>query len=121
MAALRKKSLTAAVATGAAVLLGAALAQPAAAVEFPHASVAYFAAGANLTGARTVVDTADTGCHNIPAAASAVNYTAADIRVYYTADCRTGLPGKPSDLAFGLGSLSWANFTYPALSYQVVR
>ncbi|MEV7119800.1 hypothetical protein [Kitasatospora griseola] len=114
-----QKSLTAAVATGAALLLGAALAQPAAAVDLPHSAVAYFTADADLTGARFTVDTG-AGCHNLPAAAkSAVNFTTANVTVYFNADCRTGAPGRTGDLAYGLGSLHWANFPYQALSYRV--
>ncbi|GAA2120659.1 hypothetical protein GCM10009759_69750 [Kitasatospora saccharophila] len=121
MAALRTKTLAATAATGAALLLGAALAQPAAAVEFPHSAVAYFATGSNLTGTQFAVDTTDTGCHNLPAPAnSAVDFTAADIKVYFNADCTTGLPGKTGDTAYALGSLHWANFPYPAVSYRVV-
>ncbi|MFJ5924681.1 hypothetical protein ACIQF6_18980 [Kitasatospora sp. NPDC092948] len=119
MPASGPKSLTAAVATGAALLLGGALAQPAAAVDLPHASVAYFTTGSDLTGAQFAVDTA-AGCHNLPAAAnSAVNFTAADVTVYFNADCRTGAPGRAGDLAYGLGSLHWANLPYAGLSYRV--
>ncbi|MEU5385081.1 hypothetical protein [Kitasatospora cineracea] len=121
MAAPRKKTLAATAATGAALLLGAALAQPAAAVELPHSAVAYFATGSDLTGARFAVDTTDTTCHDLPAAArSAVDFTAADITVYFNAGCATGRPGGSGDLAYGLGSLHWANFPYPAVSYRVV-
>jgi len=120
MAALRTKTL-AATAAGAALLLGTALAQPAAAVELPHSAVAYFATGGDLTGTRFAVDTADTRCHNLPvAAASAVDFTTADIRVYFNADCATGLPGRTGDAYYALGSLHWADFPYPAVSYRVV-
>ncbi|WP_033220975.1 hypothetical protein [Kitasatospora phosalacinea] len=120
MAARRKKTLTATAATGAALLLGAALAQPAAAVELPHSAVAYFTSGSDLTGTRYAVDTTDTGCHDLPAAAnSAVDFTTANIAVYFDTDCATGLPGKPGDLSYALGSLHWANFPYPDLSYRV--
>ncbi|MFD7730539.1 hypothetical protein ACFV6F_09170 [Kitasatospora phosalacinea] len=120
MAALRTKTLTATAATGAALLLGAALAQPAAAVELPHSAVAYFTTGSDLTGTRFAVDTADTDCHDLPAAAaSAVDFTAANITVYFNADCVTGRPGRPGDLSYALGSLHWANFPYPAVSYRV--
>ncbi|UBI35305.1 MULTISPECIES: hypothetical protein [Streptomyces] len=124
MTTLRKKLLTggAAALSGAALLLGAGLAQPAAAVDFPHAEVAYFAAGSDLTGRQAPVDITDTTCHNLAEPArSAVNFTTADIKVYYNRDCRTGLPDRPNDWYFGLGTLSWANFSFPALSYQVVR
>ncbi|GLW74874.1 hypothetical protein Kpho02_71710 [Kitasatospora phosalacinea] len=121
MAALRTTTLTATAATGAALLLGAALAQPAAAVELPHAAVAYFATGSNLTGTQYAVDTTDTGCHDLPtAAASAVDLTTANIQVFFNADCTTGRPGRSDDLSYALGSLHWANFPYPAVSYRVV-
>ncbi|RAJ32078.1 hypothetical protein K353_05955 [Kitasatospora sp. SolWspMP-SS2h] len=120
MAVLRPKRLTAAAATGAALLLGTALAQPAAAVELPHAAVAYFATGSGLTGARFAVDPTDTGCHDLPAAAhSGVDFTAAALTVYFNPGCTPGRPGEPGDLAYGLGSLHWADFPYPALSYRV--
>ncbi|MFD9596477.1 hypothetical protein ACFWA9_27555 [Kitasatospora sp. NPDC059973] len=116
------KRLTAVAATAAALLLGGVLAQPAAAVELPHAPVAYFATGADLTGTRFPVDTGSTGCRALPSPAlSAVDFAEVNIRVYFTADCRTGLPGKPSDLSYVLGSLHWADFPFPALSYEVVR
>lgn len=124
MAALRKKHLTvgAVAASGAALLMGLGLAQPAAATDLPHAPVAYFSAGQDLTGRQTPVDITNTACQNLAEPAlSAVNFTAADIQVYFDRDCRTGLPGRPSDLSFGLGSLHWGNFPYPALSYKVVR
>ncbi|MBZ4321809.1 hypothetical protein [Streptomyces huiliensis] len=120
----RKKLLTggAAALSGAALLLGAGLAQPAAAVDFPNAPVAYFAAGKDLTGRQAPVDITDTTCRNLAEPAlSAVNLTVADIQVYFDRDCRTGRPGHPSDLSYALGSLHWANFPYPALSYRVVR
>ncbi|MFJ1793053.1 hypothetical protein [Kitasatospora griseola] len=61
-----------------------------------------------------------TGCHNLPAAAkSAVNFTTVNVTVYCNADCRTGAPGRTGDLAYGPGSLHWANFPYRALSYRV--
>ncbi|BAJ31544.1 MULTISPECIES: hypothetical protein [Kitasatospora] len=120
MATHRTKALTATAAAGAALLLGAALAQPAAAVELPRSAVAYFATGSNLTGTQYAVDTADTGCHNLPAAArSAVDFTAANIQVFFNADCATGLPGKTGSGYYALGSLHWADFPYPAVSYRV--
>ncbi|MFF4737279.1 hypothetical protein ACFY2W_15600 [Streptomyces sp. NPDC001262] len=124
MSALRKKYLTggAVTASGAALLMGLGLAQPAAATGLPHAPVAYFSAGQDLTGRQMPVDISNTTCQNLPEPAlSAVNFTAADIEVYCDRDCHTGLPGRPSDLSFGLGSLHQADFPYPALSYKVVR
>ncbi|QKW22232.1 hypothetical protein HUT16_26985 [Kitasatospora sp. NA04385] len=121
MAALRKKTLAATAATGAALLLGATLARPAAAVELPHSAVAYFTTGSDLTGTRFAVDTTDTGCHDLPTAArSAVDFTAANIAVYFNAGCATGRPGEPGDLSYALGSLHWADFPYPAVSYRVL-
>lgn len=124
MALLRKKHLAGgAVAASAAVLVaGMGLAQPASATDLPHAPVAYFSAGQDLTGRQAPVDISNTACQNLAEPAlSGVNFTTADIEVYFDRDCHTGLPGKPSDLAFGLGSLHWADFPYPALSYKVVR
>ncbi|MCF3103240.1 hypothetical protein IPZ58_16875 [Streptomyces roseoverticillatus] len=123
MAIRRKKSLTsgALAVAGAALLVGAVVAQPAAAVDLPHEPVAYFSAGENLTGRQTPVDIGNADCHNLSEPAlSAVNFTASDIKVYYNRDCRTGLPDKPNDWYYALGSLGWANFAFPALSYRVV-
>ncbi|MFF7725705.1 hypothetical protein [Streptomyces sp. NPDC008001] len=123
MAIGRKKHLagSALAIAGAALLVGAVVAQPAAAVGLPHDSVAYFSAGTDLSGRKMPVDIGNTDCQTLPEPAlSAVNFTASNIKVYYNHDCRTGLPDKPSDWYYGLGSLSWANFTYPALSYRVV-
>ncbi|MEV5239461.1 hypothetical protein AB0K89_10160 [Streptomyces cinnamoneus] len=118
----RKKSLAGgAVAAAAALLVGAA-AQPAAAVDLPKEPVAYFSSGYDLTGRKIPVDINDTGCKTLPEPAlSAVNFTTSDIKVYYNHDCRTGLPDKPNDWYYALGSLHWANFSFPALSYRVVR
>ncbi|MER5786555.1 hypothetical protein ABT104_33360 [Streptomyces mobaraensis] len=124
MTTLRKKLLPggAAALAGAALLLGTGLVRPASAADLPHAPVAYFASGSDLTGRQTPVDIADTTCRNLTEPArSAVNLTDADIKVYYNRDCRTGLPDRPNDWYFALGSLGWANFPFPALSYQVVR
>ncbi|MCC2274051.1 hypothetical protein LKL35_01120 [Streptomyces sp. ET3-23] len=124
MALLRKKLLTggAIVASAAALTVSTGLAQPAAATDFPNAPVAYFATGQDLTGRQMPVDISNTDCRTLPEPArSAVNFTAANIQVYFNHDCRTGLPDRPSDLSFGLGSLHWGNFPYPALSYRVVR
>ncbi|MGK5640244.1 hypothetical protein ACSNOK_18300 [Streptomyces sp. URMC 126] len=124
MTTLRKKLLSggATALSGAALLLGTGLARPAAAADLPHAPVAYFASGADLTGRQTPVDITDTTCRNLSEPAlSAVNFTTADIKVYYNRDCRTGLPDRPNDWYYALGSLHWANFAFPALSYQVVR
>ncbi|EME98819.1 hypothetical protein H340_19518 [Streptomyces mobaraensis NBRC 13819 = DSM 40847] len=120
----RKKTLTAGAAalSGAALLLGAGLAQPASAADLPHAPVAYFASGTDLTGRQAPVDITDPACRNLAEPAlSAVNLTDADIQVYFNRDCRTGAPGRPGDLYDALGSLHWGNFPYPALSYRVVR
>ncbi|WKU42697.1 hypothetical protein Q3V23_00645 [Streptomyces sp. VNUA116] len=123
MAIRRKKCLASGVlAAGAALLVGAIATQPAAAVDLPHNSVAYFSTGKDLTGRQALVDISNTDCQNLSEPAlSAVNFTASNIEVYYNHDCRTGLPDKPGDWAYGLGSLHWANFTYRALSYKVVR
>ncbi|MBB5121858.1 hypothetical protein AF335_09365 [Streptomyces eurocidicus] len=124
MAIRRKKHLAGGslAVAGAVLLAGTAAAQPAAAVDLPHAPVAYFSAGSDLTGRQTPADTGNTGCQNLPQPAlSAVNFTTSDIEVYYHHDCFPGLPGKPGDWHFGLGSLHWANFTYPALSYKTVH
>ncbi|WP_424890132.1 hypothetical protein [Streptomyces sp. XH2] len=124
MAIRRKKRLAsgALAAAGAALLVGAVVTQPAAAVDLPHNSVAYFSAGKDLAGRQAPVDISNTDCQNLSEPAlSAVNFTASNIEVYYNHDCRTGLPDKPGDWAYGLGSLHWANFAYPALSYRVVR
>ncbi|MEU8547732.1 hypothetical protein AB0C81_12155 [Streptomyces roseoverticillatus] len=123
MAIRRKKHLAsgALAVAGAALLVGAVVAQPAAAVDLPHDSVAYFSAGTDLTGRQIPVDISNSDCQNLPEPAlSAVNFTASNIKVYYNHDCRTGLPDKPNDWYYGLGSLHWANFSFPALSYRVV-
>ncbi|MEV6669517.1 hypothetical protein [Streptomyces sp. NPDC051162] len=98
------------------------LAQPAAAADLPHAPVAYFSTGHDLTGRQMPVDIGNTDCQTLPEPAlSAVNFTTANIEVFYNHDCRTGLPDRPSDLYFALGSLHRGDFSYPALSYKVVR
>ncbi|MEV4436928.1 hypothetical protein [Streptomyces sp. NPDC049585] len=108
--------------SAAALLAGLGLAQPAGAVDLPHAPVAYFSTGSDLTGRRMPVDIGDTECKNLPEpAASAVNFTTADINVYFNRDCRPGLPGHSGDVYFALGSLHWGNLSYPGLSYRVVR
>lgn len=122
MAIRPKKHLTsgALALAGAAILVGTAAAQPAAAVDLPHAPVAYFSTGNDLTGRQIPVDTGNTDCQPLPQPAlSAVNFTTSNIKVYYNHDCQTGLPDKPNDWYYALGSLHWANFTFPALSYKV--
>jgi hypothetical protein len=121
MAATRTKRLatTALAATTAALLLGTALAHGASAADLPHAPVAYLATGTDLTGSQQPVDT---DCQNLTdPARSAVNLTDHDLRIYFAADCQSGLPGQPGDLAFALPSLHWGNLPHPALSYRVVR
>ncbi|MGK5543152.1 hypothetical protein ACSNOH_00110 [Streptomyces sp. URMC 127] len=120
----RKKNLAGGVlaAAAAALLVGAAVAPSAAAADLPHGPVAYFATGKGLTGRQMPVDINNTDCRTLPEPAlSAVNFTASDIKVYYTNDCRTGLPDKPNDWYYALGSLNVADFSFPALSYRVVR
>jgi hypothetical protein len=102
----------------AAVMASVALALPASANGYEAA----FYTGTSLTGTKTSVDTTAIGqCENLAEPAkSASNITDVDIVVYFNADCQKGAPGQSGDLYFGLGSLSQANFPYPAASYRVV-
>ncbi|MFC8537436.1 hypothetical protein ACFUJY_26465 [Streptomyces sp. NPDC057249] len=106
----------AAAACGAVLAVGAGLAQPAAA----QSPGVVFYTGAHQTGTATSVDLTSTGCHNLAApSASALNYAAVDVDVFFNADCRTGAPGDGGDLSFALGSLHTADFPYQAVSYRV--
>lgn len=104
------------IAGGLAVLASTALALPASADSWENAA---FYAGADLTGTKYSVDLTNKQCVNITPAKSAANISAADIEVFFNADCQKGSPGKPSDLYYVLGSLHQGNFPFPAVSYRV--
>ncbi|WP_244927062.1 hypothetical protein [Streptomyces eurocidicus] len=123
MAIRRKKHL----AGGSLAVAGAVLLAAPPPPSPPRRSTCPTPRGVLLRGQRPDRQT-DTGRHRqhrLPEppqpALSAVNFTTSDIEVYYHHDCFPGLPGKPGDWHFGLGSLHWANFTYPALSYKTVH
>jgi len=85
----------------------------------PFLTVAFYT-GSELTGTEHTADLTDNTCHNLTEPAlSALNYAAVDVDVYYNPDCRTGEPGKTGDLYMALGSLHWAELSYPGLSYRV--
>jgi hypothetical protein len=86
--------------------------------SFPSAT---FYTGTNLRGAATSVDLNQVGaCKTLPQPArSAFNYSVQEIEVYFNPDCKTGTPGRASDIYFVLGSLMNGNFPYPAVSYRV--
>ncbi|MGW1127986.1 hypothetical protein [Streptomyces sp. NPDC002526] len=112
----RRYTGAAAAVCGAVLSVGAGLAQPAVA----QSPGVVFYTGAHQTGEATPADLASTGCHNLAApSASALNYAAVDVDVFFNADCRTGAPGTDSDLGFALGSLHTADFPYQAVSYRV--
>ncbi|SDF89567.1 hypothetical protein SAMN05216553_10464 [Lentzea fradiae] len=76
--------------------------------------------GANLSGEKVLVDLAHGECVNLEAPAlSGVNIAAADLEVFFNADCVKGLPGRPSDIHYVLGSLHQADFPFPAVSYRL--
>lgn len=123
MSSNRKRGLVAmaTVASGAALLLGTGLAQPAAAADLPEFPGASFYTGAGYTGTELPVDLGRTDCVNLAqGAASAANLSAQDIEVYFNADCKTGAPGTDGDIYDVLGSLVAGDFPYPAASYRVL-
>ncbi|MEU5736555.1 MULTISPECIES: hypothetical protein [Streptomyces] len=101
---------------GVLVAVGVGLAQPATA-QTPDV---VFYTGQHQTGTATSVDLTSTECHNLATpAASARNYAAVDVDVFFNTDCRAGAPGTDGDLSFALGSLHTADFPHPALSYRI--
>jgi len=89
-----------------------------AAFAFPSAT---FYTGTNLTGTATSVDLSQVGvCKALSQPArSASDFSVQEIEVYFNPDCKTGTPGRASDISFVLGSLNLGNFPYPAVSYRV--
>ena len=109
---------TALLALGTGVQSASASPSAPAAFAFPSAT---FYTGTNLTGTATSVDLSQVGiCTTLPQPArSAFNFSVQEIEVYFNPGCKTGTPGRPSDISFVLGSLNVGNFPYPAVSYRV--
>ncbi|TCN32171.1 hypothetical protein EV644_12781 [Kribbella orskensis] len=109
---------TALLALGPGVQSASAATSAPAAFAFPSAT---FYTGTNLTGTATSVDLSQVGvCKALSQPArSAFNFSVQEIEVYFNPDCKTGTPGKASDISFVLGSLNVGNFPYPAVSYRV--
>ncbi|RLV01244.1 hypothetical protein CTZ27_12020 [Streptomyces griseocarneus] len=120
--AIRMKKCGAVAVSGAALIAGFGLAQPASAADASTWPPVSFYAGQDLHGREMPVDLTRTGCQTLPEAArSAINYSVADIKVFFNPDCEPGRPGRHGDDVYSvLGSLSQGNFPYPAVSYQVV-
>ena len=105
--------------TGATLLVGAGIAQPAEAATFQPGATFY--TGADFTGKEIPVDLGNAQCVSLPApAASAANLSSQNIAVYFNADCQQGAPGTTNDLLFILGGLHTANFPWVGVSYRVM-
>ncbi|MGV9349938.1 hypothetical protein ACWDSD_35225 [Streptomyces spiralis] len=109
----RKFLCSAAVAlSGSALLVGAALAQPAAAVELPWGK-ANFYTGRDLTGTVLPVKATDTECTKLPEPAlSVANFAFADVLAYADENC--------TDIVANVPGLHWGNLYAPAVSYRVI-
>ncbi|MGP3938608.1 hypothetical protein [Streptomyces sp. 6N106] len=106
--------------SGAALLVGAALAQPAAATDIPWGKAGFYT-GKDLTGTVYPIAATDTECQTLPEPAlSVANFAFAEVKVYFRENCETGSPSEPGDLYSNVTGLHWGNLPYPAVSYRVV-
>lgn len=111
---MRSMRLTGAAVTlsGAALLVGGALAQSAAAVEIPWGQ-ANFYTSTNLTGTVYPIPATDTACTNLPEPMlSVANFKYADVEIFSGKDCTNGLAG--------VTGLHWWNAPVPIHSYRVL-
>ncbi|KOG61393.1 MULTISPECIES: hypothetical protein [Streptomyces] len=98
--------------SGAALLVGGALAQPAAAVDIPWGQ-ANFYTGTNLTGTVYPIPVTDTACANLPEPMlSVANFKYANVEIFKGKDCTYGLGN--------VTGLHWWNPPAPIYSYRVL-
>ncbi|MGW0086274.1 hypothetical protein [Streptomyces sp. NPDC003393] len=98
--------------SGSALLVGAALAQPAAAVELPWGE-ANFYTGRDLTGTVLPVKATDTECTKLPEPAlSVANFAFAGVVAYADENC--------TDLVANVPGLHWGDPYTSARNYRVI-